>query len=195
MDELQQLLTALGVGTTAEALSAINKFNGFLTDARVATASDSLATASSAIQGNANVVRQLEAATGKQGPEALATALAWKQGAEAHAQTKATLEALQQEQATKEATAKLDEAVASGRLAPANREQFENLYTEFGNAALDAALSALPAASAPSNSPVPKQAAANGLSLSAEDKAVAKQMGLTAQQMIEFKQAEAEAAA
>lgn len=189
MDELQQLLAALGASNFAEALTMINGFNGFLSDARVATATNDMQGARAAIQANGSLIRSLEAATGKQGSEALATALAWKQGAEDAVKAKSELEALRKEQASTEARTKLDTAVAEGRLAPANRQAFEDLFTNHGMVTLDAAIAALPVATNKTpGAPPPGQppTGSNPSALSDADRAVAEQMGLTAEEFIQF---------
>jgi len=193
MDELQQLLNALGASSFPEALTIINRFNAFASDARVATASEDLKAATASIQANATLVRQIENATGKSGAEAMAAVLAWKQGSENAAATKKELDDLKASTTKSQATALLDEAVKNGRLAPSNREPFESLFADYGLRALEASLAALPQATDRTpGAPPPTQPKTGSVTvLTDAEKAVAKQMGITNEQMLNFKADEA----
>jgi len=190
--ELEKLLNMLGCSTVAEAQNAIAKFNAFLTDARVATATTTMVEAQSALASQATVVRQLDALTGKSGAESVATVLAWKQGAEAGAKAAADLAAFTKAQAASEATAKIDAAIADGRLEPANRAAMQAMFDDFGAKALDNALAMLPKSAPVNNGSVPKAPAptstvVNGLT--DEERAIARQMGVPDAELVSHKQA------
>ncbi len=191
MDELQQLLNALGASTSAEALTIINGFNAFASDARVATASADLKSANVSIQANATLARQIENATGKSGAEAMAAVLAWKQGSESAAATKKELEELQAATTKSQAAALLDAAIEEGRLAPSNRASLESLFADYGLKALETSLAAMPKATAitpgaPPPGQLPAGSAADN-ALTAEDLEIGKQLGLSREQIIENK--------
>lgn len=215
MDELQQLLNALGASSFAEALTIINRFNAFVTDARVATATEDLAGAGRAIQANASGLRQIEALTGKKGDEAVAAVTAWKDSAASAAVAQAAVAELLSEDELKalgeepsigqlvnavqakrkkaedeDAKGKLDAAVADGRLRPANRQRLEKLYANFGMAALDDAIEALhPDGNAPTGTEGPRPpVAGNSTALTPEDIEVGTQLGLSKEQILANKQ-------
>lgn len=99
---MKAILALLSVTTEAEAIDVLTGYNTFLSDARAATGTQDMPTALRAIQGNASLLRQIETATGKQGPAAVEAAIAWKEPAAQSGQLATQVAALEADKSTRE---------------------------------------------------------------------------------------------
>lgn len=192
----EELLALIGAKTVAEAMRIVAQFNSFVSDVRGATGSVDLQAALVAVRGNADSSRQLLAVTEAASPaEAIGKVTAWKASAADADQVRAQLAADRKAKADADAKGLLDQLCASGRLEPSKRGEFEALYAQHGAAALTAAASVLPQATAKTPgapSPTPAPAAAVS-SLSAEEREVAKILGKSDEWMLAAKNESAKA--
>jgi len=193
---MKNILALLGVTTEDEGVAAITNYNSAVADLRAATGTATAGEAFKVSALNATVARQLASLTGKTGGEAVAVVTAWKAGAEEASEAKAELANVRKADADAKAMASLDAACADGRVRPASRAHFEALYKDFGLNAMNLALAGLGSAGPSNPSPgnggaPPRQPEINNITLTAEDKEVARQMGHSIEQMLAFKQSAA----
>ena len=132
--------------------------------------------------------QRLVQVSGKTNPaEAEAVFNAWKIGAEKSAAIEAELAATKKATVDVEAKALIDKATTEGRLPPASRAAIESMYSAHGIDAVKLSLSMLPAGvhvnqDAPKGLTENSEKPAGGLT--AEDKVIAKMLGLTDEQAL-----------
>jgi phage I-like protein len=147
------LLAALAAKDEAEALAAVQRLN--------------------------DSGRELCALTGKPTiGEAIAVCSAWKDGANRAAVLEAQIEVQAKGAADAKALSDIEAAVVAKRLSPASKPVAEKLYADHGPAALGAFLSALPQIVAQVHVAPPAESS-DAVALSAEDREVARSMGLS----------------
>lgn len=121
--------------------------------------------------------------------EAIAVCSAWKDSAARVAAIEAQLAADRKVAADAKALSQIEDAISGKRLTPASKPVAEKLYADHGAPALEAFLSALPAVV--SSQPVtPPEGNEGVVALSAEDREVAKALGLTEAQALKNKRDE-----
>jgi phage I-like protein len=161
---MKTLLVALGLGadaSEAEALSALQKHEGER--------------------------QRLFALTGKSTlGEAEAQVIAWKIGAENGAKAEEALSAFKKTQVDAEANGLIDAAVKDGKLPPADKATVLSQYQAHGIDVLKFALSLLKPVVNTTQSPAPLVPVGEGsaATLSAEDKSIARMLGLTEAQAL-----------
>lgn len=147
-----------------------------------------------ALTAAAGLKRSLLASTGK---DTVAAALGQVEGlkaaAAAGATAKAELEAERKAQSDAKATAQIDAAVTAGQIEPARRDTFAKLYADHGQAALAAALEALPPATAktpggPEGAPRQPATGSAVVTLTAEEKQSAALLGRSEAEALADKQ-------
>lgn len=165
---MKTLLKALGLSenaTEAEALSALNT--------KIAEAQTKVSTAEVKLS-------ELVGLTGKATPsEATGVIEAWKASAAKVAELSSELTALRAKETEREVTALVDEAVKAGKAAPAQRE----VLLSMGRSNLTSLKSFIEVSpvihAVTSGESKPPEGGADVVTLSAEDKAVARQLGLS----------------
>lgn len=118
--------------------------------------------------------------------------LAWKIGNEKNAESEAKLVALQKATVDAEASALIEGAIKDGKLPPADKATIESLYAAHGMGALKGTLSVLKPVVNVEQKPSGKPADASTVTLSAEERDVAKALGKTEAEMVAFKKFELE---
>jgi phage I-like protein len=191
---LAALLSLLGVQSEAEGIQLVTSYNTFLSDAKVATGATDTDGTLRAIQSNAALVRQLETSTGKQGAEAVKTALAWKEPAEQSAQLATQVATLEADKTSRERDGYIAELSTAGKLPPA----LHNWAKTQTKAQLEAwakdapaFTGGAPAIEGASGEGVKPAQSTVGTTLSAEELEVCKHLQLTPKQFLERKQFEA----
>lgn len=99
---MKTILALLSVSTEQEAIDLLTAYNAFLSDVRAATGATELPAALQVVRQNASAIRQVEAATGKQGQAAIDLALSWKEPAAQSAQLATQVATLEADKATRE---------------------------------------------------------------------------------------------
>lgn len=159
MEELQQLLAAMGCATAADALAQVARMN---TQLAALSAATGRADAREAIQASAEAVgfaRSVETELGVAGPAALAKIAGLKQAQARVAELEVSVAAQAKATADAGAATAIDAATADTRLTPADRPKAETIYAKYGLDGLKEYLDLLPknAAGRPSAGPAPKQ--------------------------------------
>jgi len=187
--KLEELLAMMGVSSAADAAAAITRMNLFLEELKTKSGTASVGEALDVMRDRMRALDAIEAAAGAQGTAALARVEAWRQSADRVTELEARATATEQQLKDRDAQTLLDAAGEEGRLLPAHRERAQQFYQSHGIDALREYLAALPVmAHAPGTrdvrqpqSPNPEQRTAT--SLSAEERKIAKLMGISEAEM------------
>lgn len=145
---LEQLLAMLGVSTTEEAAAAINRFNSFLTDAKVATGKSSAPEALSELRAQSAFAKSVESELGAVGPAALAKLAGLKASNERVVELEQRAKNAEKATADRDAHAAIDKATSDRKLLPANRSSAEGIYAKYGIDGLNSYIEMLPVNSA-----------------------------------------------
>lgn len=146
MEELQQLLAAMGCSTPAEALAQVARTNTSLASIQAATGLQSASDALSKAIDAAGFAKAVEGALGVSGHAALAKLEGLKLAQSRVAELEAEAAAMARASDDRAACASIDEATADGRIAPADRAKAEGIYAKYGIAGLGEYLDLLPRA-------------------------------------------------
>jgi phage I-like protein len=187
---LEQLLAMLGVATADEAAAAINRFNAFLTSAKVATGKTGASEALDTLQASASFAKSIETALGVSGPAALAKIEGLKTAQENLQAVEARAKSAEKANFDRQASDAIDAATREGKLMPAARDKAEKMYASFGLEGLQTFLATLPVVGPVAHvngasQPAPR--ASDALSLTDEERAIAKACGKTEADMLDAK--------
>jgi phage I-like protein len=172
--QLRPLVASQRGGGTSENHTEARAMTALLTALSAKDEGEALAS----VQRLKDAVGALTALTGKPTlGEALAVCSAWKDGAARVGEIEAQLAADRKRAADAKALSDIDAAIGAKRLAPATKPVAEKLYADHGAPALEAFLSALPQIVA--HETVTPPAEAGAVTLSAEDREVARSLGIS----------------
>jgi len=129
MDELQQLHASLGVASTAEALAAINRFNAFLNNAKVATGKTGTPEVFEALNSAITFAKSIEAATQKSGDDAVGLVRAAMSSHAALPAVQAKVAELEAEIETHELDSAIAKAKADKKWTPALEAKVREEFT------------------------------------------------------------------
>lgn len=185
--DLEQLLALLGCANVAEAATLIARMNAFLADAKASTGKAASADALEAMRARDSFAKSVEAAVGACGAAALGKIEALKEASASVAALEADAKAARKAVDDRDAKELIDQATAAGKIKPAAREKAEGFYAKHGLDGLRSFVESLPEGSGAPSQVELRQVVpgAGGVTLSAEDRALAKALGKSEKDLAE----------
>lgn len=144
MEELQQLLAAMGCASPSEALAQVARTQTALASLQAATGRASVSEAIASSSDAVCFAKSVEQELGCSGPHALGKIAGLKAAQLRVVELEASVAAGQKATADRDASASIDQATADTRLTPADRHKAEGIYAKYGTEGLNDYLALLP---------------------------------------------------